>query len=243
MMMTMLVSAILTVASVSSRSTDTKILQTTDQALLDAQGTGEHAVWARAMTLDSVYVDENGIIMSRDQFLKQLDPLPRNVSGAIHIKAYRVSYHDNVALVVHTDDEREVYHGQRLHATYITTETWYEESGAWKLALTHVYAVNKLPSPILLPASLLKEYVGCYRAARDLNYRIQLIDGGLTGGVTGHSPHPLLPELADVLFAPGQPRIRMIFQRDHVGRIIGYFSRREGEDVVWKRQAGGTCPV
>ncbi len=105
------------------------------------------------MTPDSMYVDENGVIMSREDFLKQLEPLPHNTSGSIHITKYHVSYHDNVALVVHTDDERELYHGQRLHTDYIITETWYDESGSWKLALTHVYAVNHAPPAVQLPAA------------------------------------------------------------------------------------------
>jgi ketosteroid isomerase-like protein len=241
MIAAMLVTAILSAASASSRASDTA-LRTIDQALLDAQGSGDRAVWMRAMTPDSVYVDENGIIMSRDAFLEQLKPLPQHVSGIIHITSYRVSHHGNVALVIHTDDERELYHGQRLHADYITTETWYDEAGTWKLALTHVYAVNKVPQAAALPAESLEEYVGCYRAASDLHYRIQLVGGRLTGGVTGRPSHPLLAEVPGVFFVPGQPRIRMIFQRDGNGHITGYVSRREGDDLIWKRDASGVCP-
>jgi hypothetical protein len=48
-------------------------------------------------------------------------------------------------------------------------------------------------------------------------------------------PVELKAELADVLFVPGQPRSRDIFQRDAKGRIIGFVSRREERDVVFKR--------
>ena len=240
MITALLVCVVSTAASASPRATDSD-LRTIDQALLDAQGSGDRAVWIRAMTPDSVYVDENGIIMSRNNFLKQLKPLPQHVSGKIHMIAYRVSHHGNVALVIHADDERELYHGQRLHTDYVTTETWYDEAGKWKLALTHVYAVNKVPAAVALPAKLLEEYVGCYGAASDLHYRIQLVGGRLTGGFTGRSPHPLLAEARDVFFVPGQPRIRMIFQRDGNGRVVGYMSRREGDDLIWRRVASGVC--
>jgi hypothetical protein len=42
-------------------------------------------------------------------------------------------------------------------------------------------------------------------------------------------------EAPDVLFVPGQPRERRIFQRDGVGQITGFIERREGEDIPWKR--------
>jgi hypothetical protein len=242
MMTAMLAAAMLLAHSDPSHAADTATLRRFDQALLDAQGTGSRVVWMRYMSPDSVYVDENGIIMSRDAFLKQLAPLPRNVSGSIRMTSYHVSYHGTAALVIHTDDERELYHGQRFRTEYITTETWYAEGGAWKLALTHVYVVDKTPAAIGLPTARLEEYAGCYRAASDLHYRIGMTDGRLTGGVTGRKAHPLLAELADVFFVAGQPRVRMIFQRDRAGRISGYLSRREGDDIVWRREANDACP-
>jgi hypothetical protein len=46
---------------------------------------------------------------------------------------------------------------------------------------------------------------------------------------------PLLVEVHDVLFTPGQPRTRKIFQRDANGKVTGFLDRRGGEDVVWRR--------
>jgi hypothetical protein len=43
-------------------------------------------------------------------------------------------------------------------------------------------------------------------------------------------------EVRDVLFIPGQPRVRKIFQRDKEGKITGFVDRREGEDLVWHRE-------
>jgi hypothetical protein len=38
---------------------------------------------------------------------------------------------------------------------------------------------------------------------------------------------------------PGQPRTRKIFQRNSEGKITGFVDRREGEDLVWRRDKGG----
>ena len=53
-----------------------KQLRADDQALLDAIAPGDKAVWERLLAQDAVYVDENGAVMHRAQFLAALKPLP-----------------------------------------------------------------------------------------------------------------------------------------------------------------------
>jgi hypothetical protein len=60
-------------------------LRARDQALLDAIAPGERKVWEEALAADAVYVDENGTIMDRAEFMKQLEPLPAGASGTIQI--------------------------------------------------------------------------------------------------------------------------------------------------------------
>src|SRR5882757_3276605 len=108
-----------------------KQLRAADQALLDAIAPGDHAVWERFLAKDAVYVDENGAVLGRDQFLAAVKPLPAGSSGHISIVDYRASVHGNVALVVHKDDERENYHGIPLRADYLMTETWLKEGADW----------------------------------------------------------------------------------------------------------------
>jgi hypothetical protein len=57
----------------------------------------------------------------------------------------------------------------------------------------------------------------------------------LTGGREGAAVKPLQVEVRDVLFVPGQPRIRKIFQRDASGKITGFVDRRESWDLTWRR--------
>jgi len=56
-------------------------LRAADQALLDAIAPGDRAVWERLLAKDAVYVDENGAVLRRDQFLAALKPLPAGSSG------------------------------------------------------------------------------------------------------------------------------------------------------------------
>lgn len=150
-----------------------KQLRADDQALLDAIAPGDKAVWQRLLAQDAVYVDENGTVMNRAQFLAALKPLPSGSSGHISIVDYQAKIHGQVALVVHKDDERENYHGIPLHADYLMTETWIKEGADWRLALVHVYVVAKDPPAIKTPPAALAEYEGRYRAAPDLSYVIR----------------------------------------------------------------------
>lgn len=214
-----------------------ELLRAKDQALLDAIAPGDRKLWDEALAPEAVYVDENGAVMDRAQYLKQLDPLPAGASGTLRIASYSAKVVGDLATVVHTDDEEENYHGQVLHAQYLMTETWRKDSGAWKLSLVHVYAVPKDPPAMDLAASLLAEYAGRYSGGDDLVYVIEWDGKQLMGGRPGRKPAVLRAEVRDVLFVPGQPRVRKIFQRDRDGKITGFVDRREGEDLIWHREA------
>jgi hypothetical protein len=236
-----MLSALLAVAALQSAASERNLgsvqtqLRADDQALLDAIAPGDKAVWERLLAKDAIYVDENGAIMNRAQFLAALKPLPAGSSGHIAIVDYQATIHGQVALVVHKDDERENYHGIPLRADYLMTETWVKEGSDWRLALVHVYVVAKDPPAIKTPADLLAEYEGRYRAAPDLAYLIRREGDHLVGERQGLPPVTLAQESADVFFVPGHPRDRKIFRRDGNNKIVALVDRREGEDLVFAR--------
>ena len=235
-----LFSLVLAFALQTSNSTSdqtTALLRAKDQALLDAIAPGDRSVWEQALATDAVYVDENGVVLDRAAFLKQLEPLPAGASGSLRITYYAARILGDLATVIHTDDEQENYHGQTLQSRYLTTETWRRDDGEWKLYLVHVYAVPKDPPAITLPPKELEQYVGRYSAAPDLVYVIRSDGQQLMGGRPGSTMKPLKVEVRDVLFIPGQPRIRKIFQRDAKGKVTGFVDRRESWDLVWKKSA------
>ena len=221
-------------ASPNAVDQTTALLRAKDQALLDAVAPGDRSVWEQALAPDAVYVDEAGAVMNRAQFLEQLTPLPAGASGNLRITSYTAHIAGDLATVIHVDDEVENYHGQTLNARYLTTETWRRDDGEWKLYLVHAYAVPKDPPSITLPAKELQQYVGSYVAGPDLVYVIKWDGQQLVGGRKGGSMKPLQVEVRDVLFVPGQPRIRKIFQRSN-GKVTGFVDRRESWDLVWKK--------
>jgi ketosteroid isomerase-like protein len=212
----------------------TRLLHDKDQALMDAVTAGDPKVWDVALAADAIYLDEAGEINSRADLLKQIQPLPQGVSGNIKVSDYKVTLHGDTATVFHADNEEENYHGQQLHARYLTTETWQKTNGEWKLLMAHVYAVLNEPPILKLNPEELDAYVGRYTAG-DLVYIVTRDGDHLLGGREGKPASALNVELHDVLFAPSQLRIRKIFQRDSQGKVTGFVDRREGVDVVWKK--------
>lgn len=210
-------------------------LRARDQRLLDAIAPGDRAAWDEALAADAVVVDEDWVVHSREEFLKELVPLPRGVTGRIAIREYRASVSGDVALVVHRDDEGEDFFGNEVDAEYLMTETWVRRNGDWKLALLHVAAVSRDPPERRMAPADLDAYVGDYGSGTGLRYVIRRNGDRLEGGRTEKSLGPLEVEVRDVLFVPGRPRSRKIFERDEQGHVTGFVDRREGRDVRWKR--------
>jgi ketosteroid isomerase-like protein len=208
-------------------------LRVRDQTLLNALVSGDRAIWDAALTPDAVYIDENGTVFTRAQYLKSLEPLPANISGHIDIADYQLHLDGDTALVIHKDDEFEDFHGHSLKANYLMSETWVRRNGEWKLALVHVYVVAKDPPEITVAPAQLDEYVGRYSAGPDLTWTIHRDGNLLLGGHDGKTPLKL--EAPDVLFVPGQPRERRFFQRAADGKVSGFTWRREGEEIHYQR--------
>ena len=234
------------VATASTEATDPDLrmqLRAKDQAMVDAFATGDRAVFDAAMAPEAVYLDENGRRMDRAGFLAELKPLPPNTSGHIELADYTMSHFGDMATVTFKEVETEDYHGQILHAAYLTSETWRNTPSGWKLAMAQTMAIPRDPPEVALSPDDRAAYTGTYRAAPDLLYEIKIEGGVLVGGLVGSTAAPLHAELKDVFFIAGRPRTRKIFQRNPQGAIIGYVDRREGEDVVWTRVSGDMSSV
>jgi hypothetical protein len=212
------------------------VLRAQTQQLLDAVSAGDPSVWERYVDPQITYLSEAGEIETKASLVAQIKPLPPGISGKIELGRFEVKRFGDTAVVLHVDEESEDYFGHAIHAQYMTTATWRWAAGGWKLIATQVHASLLDPPAIALPAAQLDEYVGAYQLTDAIGYAIRRDGDHLIGERTGRPPQDLRVEARDVLFVPGQPRSRKIFQRDAAGRIIGFADRREARDVVWTRR-------
>ncbi len=182
-----------------------------------------------------VYLAEDGTRKTKADLLEEIQPLPRGVSDSIAIGTFDVRAHETVAVATHDDREREDYYGHALTAEYRTTDTWLRTASGWKLIASQVHAALVDPPSIELDATHLDEYAGVYRLTPEISYTIARMGNALSGERTGRPAQMLRAEARDVLFVPGQPRVRKIFLRGPDGRIVAFVDRREGRDVRWDR--------
>jgi hypothetical protein len=214
-------------------------LRRASQELLDAVAPGEVAVWERYLHPQFTQLDENGEVRGRSETLAALQPLPPGLVGRIAIDKFRVTRQGDVAVVALELQESLDYHGQHLASRFRSLETWTKTEAGWRLLAQHVAAVLKDPPAVLLTREELCAYAGRYALTPEIATEIRCAEGELRALRTGRGEDVLRAEFPDVFFVPGRPRSRRIFLRDAQGRVEGFADRREGEDIRWKRVAGG----
>jgi hypothetical protein len=170
-------------------------------------------------------------------------PLPDGVSGSIRVTEFDAAVHGDVAVATHVDDENEDYHGHKLHCQYRTTDTWIKTPAGWRLIAGQVLALRTDPPAASIAPALRQEYCGSYALAPGITYEIRCKGEAFEGQQTGRKAEELRTEAPDVLFVPGKPRYRKIFQRGPGGKITGFVERREAWDLPWTRMSPIMTPA
>ncbi|HTT99024.1 MAG TPA: DUF4440 domain-containing protein [Rhizomicrobium sp.] len=228
--------ACLALIPASAQANDSDVLKAKMQALMDAVAPGDKTPWLAILDKRFTATDENGIVSNYDEMIAQVTPLPAGSSGTIKVTDWKATILGDSAVSTELDDEHEDFHGQKLHAQYRQTSTWLKEGGDWKLVATQTIALRQDPPAVSLPDAMSDAYVGRYRGGPDYVVEITKKDGKLYSATNGGKAVEIKAELADVLFTPGAPRTRRIFQRDAKGKVTGFLSRREERDVVFTKE-------
>lgn len=205
-------------------------LRANDERLLTAVHAGGREVWTQFTTEDFIYVEE-GTVLTRAELLAELVP---DGYEAMRIRTFEVHKFGDFALVVHTDDVPEDRRNIRPTGHFLMTETWQRLAGVWKLHIVHVDAVRTDPPAVPLTDSQQDELTGTYNAG-GRNYTIRRTNGSLLGSLEGAPPMELEAETRDILFLPGETRLRRVFLRDITGKVTGFFRRGENTDILWTR--------
>lgn len=205
------------------------------QQLLDAVTTGSPSTWETYLDPAMRYTTEDGAVLTRGELVAQIKGLPPGVSGSLKATDFKVTRHGSVAVATYVADEHENYHGHRLHCQYRTTDTWLQTADGWHLIASQVLALRTDPPAVSLTPRQMAEYVGRYQLTPEIVYEIRREGDRLVGQETGRKPETLRAEAPDVLFVPGRPRYRRVFQRDTGNRITAFAERREAWDLVWTR--------
>jgi len=229
------IAACMVYAPARANEDDAAVIRRQSQEFSDASASGDAKVLARYLDDRVIFMNEGGDIATKKDIVDSAQPSPKATSNTLKQADLKVELHGNVAVTSFADLSTVQFHGQTLHAKYLSTEVWLKEADGWKMISSQTMAAQDDPPAVALPEKMLQEYVGRYEAGPDYIYLIERHGDELTASANGSKPAVLKAELRDVFFLPGQPRVRRIFQRDENGRITGFVSRREGHDILLKR--------
>jgi hypothetical protein len=210
-------------------------LQSRTQALVDALGQGDKAVWDAALDPGVTIVDDGNHVLTKAQVLGGIGPQPEGQSGQIRVANFQLDREGATAIATYINDESLDYQGQLVRTKYRVLDVWMQRGADWKLVASHSSPIVDEPPVATLPEAVLKQYVGQYELTFDIHYRVDLVNGKLIGQRQGGKLVELKPEATDVFFLAGAPRTRRIFQHDPSGAVTGFVDRREGHDIVWKK--------
>ena len=211
------------------------LIQRQSQEFSDASATGNAAAFQRLLDDRVTFINESGDIATKKDLLDSAGPPPKGIVNHLVQTDFHVQLYGNVAVTSFTDVQTELAYGQTLHAKYRSTEVWLKEGSDWRMISSQTLALADDPQSVALPDKELDDYVGTYSGGPDFTFKITRSGHELTGTQGTNPPVAIKAELRDVLFTPGQPRVRRIFQRDAEGRITGFIRRREGHDLVFKK--------
>jgi ketosteroid isomerase-like protein len=205
------------------------LLQRQTQEFSEAGQRGDKEVLARYLDDAVVFTNETGEISTKKDIVDGAAPLPGE--RRIEVTHWSLTPQGEVATATFIDVLHLSTHGQQLEFSFQSTETWARRPGGWRMIASHTMVVPRDPPAITLPAADLDGYVGTYQVDAQLSARITREGDTLMLSSNGATPTPLKAEVRDVLFTPGDPSVRRIFERDAHGLISGYISRRNGADL------------
>jgi hypothetical protein len=206
------------------------------QELLDAIAPGNKAVWQRYLAEGSIYVDEEGRVLTKEELIKELNALPKGYVGSIKIGDTKSLMQDGVVVLSHRDREELELYGQKIVTYFQMTNTWARQrDGQWQVVSTQAMAIPNERKPATLDPKSFDAYAGEYEMAPQVKYVITREGDKVYGQRTGRTKEELLPLCVDIFYRKGVWRGEKVFERDANGKVVRMLDRRENNDLVWRK--------
>lgn len=205
------------------------------QEFSDASASGDTKTLARYLDDRVIFINEGGDMATKKDITTPGPAGQKGFSNKLVQTDFHIEVHGKVAVTSFTDNATMHFGEQTMTPSFRSTEVWLDEGDAWRMISSQTVALSDDPPAKPLTSAELDEYVGTYQATPDFSVTITRQGDQLLSVTNGGKSTPLLAEVRDVLFTPGQPRTRRVFDRDRNGKVSGFSSRREGHGFEFKK--------
>ena len=125
-------------------------LKQATQELLDAIAPGKKEVWEKYLAEGSIYSDEEGNVKTKEEILKEFNPLPKGYIGSIKMGEPKVLIQENVIALSHRDREELELYGQKIVTYFHSTDTWAKQRWSWRIIATQIMAIPNERKPMAI---------------------------------------------------------------------------------------------
>jgi hypothetical protein len=211
--------------------------QETEQALMNAIAVGDKAPWDKVLDPRAILITEEGEVITKADFLKNLRPLPQGLAGGIAVKELSVEEFGSMAVARFLADEWETVFGQRITTKYRITDTFRREGSSWKLVASHASVVTADPPAQAVDKTDWPAFAGDYQLLPNgWTFHVVLRDGELYGGRDPNDLRRMIP-MAPNAFVRAGTLGEWIFVQGRDRKPTQILNLRKFEPLVWMRVA------
>ena len=109
------------------------LIKRQSQEFSDASASGDAAVFARLLDDRVVFLNETGEQATKKDVVDGATPSPKGQSNSLTQTDFQLQMHGPVAVTKFVDVLTQQFHGQTLHAKFLSTEVWLHEGKAWRM--------------------------------------------------------------------------------------------------------------
>ena len=215
-------------------------VQTTTQTLYDAVARGDKAPWERVLDADCQITTEDGAVLDKPRFLRDMHPLPPGFSGQIKVRDLTTRRVGSALVAHYWLDETEDIFGQILKTVYVETDVYRQAGASWKLIALQLTVVPRDLEPVPVNSTGWPALIGEYRLSDQAasHYQVFTRGGALYGGNEAKTATLLIPLAPLVFFQKGSIHI-MVFVQDQAGAVTELRELHKYNEVIMKRVAAG----
>lgn len=204
------------------------------QELLDAIAASDNAPWEKYLASDCMYFDEKGRALNKSDLVKEAAQLPKGYWLKFTIENTWSRIFDTTAIFSYDVIEDLKIYGQQLGAKYHMTDTWIQRNGEWQITATQAFRYYGDPATGRADLSKFAEYIGTYELAPGVTAAVSA-EGETLYYQRGDNPKEVLyPEVPGLFYRKGVEG-RILFRLDPNGKADALISRRNHEDLIWKK--------